>query len=182
MFFVFTNWAWAVTVAARSEVWTVSAPSEAVILGSNPSQGMDVWCVYTFHSVFVLSCVYVRALRRADYSSKESYCLWKMITELNKRPVPWMSWKSHWKRRVIGLEVSEYTAELGILLWGLEQEIWAGGSFCHHKSKLKEVQPAGVDLRAFRCEIRYIGLRDFSLVLTKMKAYIICRVEELCWC
>jgi hypothetical protein len=40
-------------------------------------------CVY---SVFVLSCVYVAALRRADHSSKEPYRLRKMITELNKRP------------------------------------------------------------------------------------------------
>jgi hypothetical protein len=31
-------------------------------------------CVY---SVFVLSCVYVEALRRADHSSKESYRLCK---------------------------------------------------------------------------------------------------------
>jgi hypothetical protein len=51
-------------------------------------------CVY---SVFVLSFVEVKALRRADHSSKESYCLWKLITEMNKRPVPWMCWKSHWK-------------------------------------------------------------------------------------
>jgi hypothetical protein len=45
------------------------------LVGSNPSKGMDVClCVYT---VFVLSCVQVVALRRADHSSKESYCLWK---------------------------------------------------------------------------------------------------------
>jgi hypothetical protein len=31
-------------------------------------------CVY---SVYVLSCVYVAALRRADHSSKESYRLFK---------------------------------------------------------------------------------------------------------
>jgi hypothetical protein len=36
---------------------------------------MDV-CVCVF-SVFVLSCVYVAALRRADHSSKESYHLRK---------------------------------------------------------------------------------------------------------
>jgi hypothetical protein len=39
-------------------------------------------CVY---SVSVLSCVQVAALRRADLSSKESYRLGKMITEVNKR-------------------------------------------------------------------------------------------------
>jgi hypothetical protein len=41
---------------------------------SNPTQGMDVWGVYVF-ILFVLSCVYVEALRRADHSSKESYRL-----------------------------------------------------------------------------------------------------------
>jgi hypothetical protein len=35
---------------------------------------MAVWCVYAFIH-FVLSCVQVEALRRADHSSKESYRL-----------------------------------------------------------------------------------------------------------
>jgi hypothetical protein len=39
---------------------------------SNPTHGMDVWCVYEF-ILFVLSCVLVAALRRADHSSEESY-------------------------------------------------------------------------------------------------------------
>jgi hypothetical protein len=52
-------------------------------------------CVYF---VFVLSCVCVAALRRADHSSRESYRLWKMITELNKRSGHWVSWKSHLKK------------------------------------------------------------------------------------
>ncbi|PNF20070.1 Phosphatidylserine synthase 1 [Cryptotermes secundus] len=38
-------------------------------------------CIY---AVFVLFCVNVAVLRRADHSSKEFYCLRKMITELNK--------------------------------------------------------------------------------------------------
>jgi hypothetical protein len=42
-----------------------------------------------------------RGLARADHSSKESYRLWKMITELNKRPGPWMDWKSHWKKNIL---------------------------------------------------------------------------------
>jgi hypothetical protein len=42
-----------VTVAERSKACTVFAPSEAGIMGSNPTQDMDVWYVY----VFVLSCV-----------------------------------------------------------------------------------------------------------------------------
>jgi hypothetical protein len=42
---------------------------------SNPTQGMDVYvCVY---SMFVLSYVWVAALRQADHSSKESYRLRK---------------------------------------------------------------------------------------------------------
>jgi hypothetical protein len=42
-------------------------------VGSNPTQGMDVCvCVY---SVFVLSCMYVAALLRADHSFKESHRL-----------------------------------------------------------------------------------------------------------
>jgi hypothetical protein len=41
-------------VAARSKVRTVFARSNAGVVGSNPTQGMDVCvCVY---SAFVLSC------------------------------------------------------------------------------------------------------------------------------
>jgi hypothetical protein len=36
---------------------------------------MYVWCVCMRFSVFVLSCVEVEALRRADHPSKESYRL-----------------------------------------------------------------------------------------------------------
>jgi hypothetical protein len=61
-----------VMVAERSKVCTVFARSETGIVGFNPTQGMDVWCVYI---LFVLSCVLVAALRRADPPSKESYSL-----------------------------------------------------------------------------------------------------------
>jgi hypothetical protein len=37
-----------VIVAARSKAWTVYPPSDAGIVGSNSTQGMDVWCVYAF--------------------------------------------------------------------------------------------------------------------------------------
>jgi hypothetical protein len=37
-----------VTVAARYEAWTVFGRSDAGIVGSNPIQGVDVWCVYAF--------------------------------------------------------------------------------------------------------------------------------------
>jgi hypothetical protein len=44
-----------ITVAVKSEAWTVFACSDAGIMGSNPTQGMDVCvCIY---SVFVLSYV-----------------------------------------------------------------------------------------------------------------------------
>jgi hypothetical protein len=39
---------WPVTVAAQSKAWTAFARSDAGIVGSNPTQGMDVWYVYTF--------------------------------------------------------------------------------------------------------------------------------------
>jgi hypothetical protein len=45
-----------VTVAERSKAWTVFARSEAGIVYSNPTQGMDVWYVYVF-IVFVFSCI-----------------------------------------------------------------------------------------------------------------------------
>jgi hypothetical protein len=45
-----------VTVAERSNVSTVFARSEAGIVGSNPTQGMDLWYVYVF-ILFVLSRV-----------------------------------------------------------------------------------------------------------------------------
>jgi hypothetical protein len=44
-----------VTVAERSKAWTVFARSEAGIVGSNPTKGMDVWCV----CVCAFFCVYV---------------------------------------------------------------------------------------------------------------------------
>jgi hypothetical protein len=43
-----------VTVTERSEASTVFARSEAGIVGSNPTKGMDVWCVYLF--IMCLCC------------------------------------------------------------------------------------------------------------------------------
>jgi hypothetical protein len=47
-----------VTVTERSKAWTVFARSEAGIVGSNPTEGMDFWCVY----VFIL-CLYCPGFR-----------------------------------------------------------------------------------------------------------------------
>jgi hypothetical protein len=44
-----------ITVAARYKAWTVFAPSNAGIVGSKPTQGIDI-CV-SVNSVFMLSYV-----------------------------------------------------------------------------------------------------------------------------
>jgi hypothetical protein len=62
-----------ITVTARSKARNVFARLNAGIVGSNLTQGMDVF-VYVY-SVFVLSCVQVAALRGADHSSQGSYRL-----------------------------------------------------------------------------------------------------------
>jgi hypothetical protein len=46
-----------VTVAQRSKACTVFARSEAGIVGSNPTQDMDVWYVYVLLCVCVALCV-----------------------------------------------------------------------------------------------------------------------------
>jgi hypothetical protein len=63
-----------IAVAAPSEAWTVLARSNTGIVGSNPTRGMDA-CFMCVYSVFVLFCMQVEALRRADPPSKESYLL-----------------------------------------------------------------------------------------------------------
>jgi hypothetical protein len=62
-----------ITVATWSKARTVFARSNAGIVGSNPTQVMDV-CARGF-SVFLSPCVYVAALRLADSPSKMSYRL-----------------------------------------------------------------------------------------------------------
>jgi hypothetical protein len=46
-----------VTVAERSKACTVFARSEAVIVGSNLTEGMDVLCVYVFFCVCIVLCL-----------------------------------------------------------------------------------------------------------------------------
>jgi hypothetical protein len=83
-----------ITVASRSKAWTVFSRSNTGIVGSNPIQCTDVCvCVY---SVFVLSCVYVAALWRADHSSKESYRLCKEDYETEEEARAQQRAVSHW--------------------------------------------------------------------------------------
>jgi hypothetical protein len=87
-----------VTVAARSTAWTVFARSEAGFVGSNPTQGMNVWYVYVF--ILCLCCPVIR-YRPCDelitHPRSPTVCA-KMITALNARPGPWMGRKNHWKK------------------------------------------------------------------------------------
>jgi hypothetical protein len=66
-----------VTVAERSKACTIFARSEAGILGSNPTQGMDVYCLCVCVPFFCV-CVQVDALRRVDHPPKDSYRLSKI--------------------------------------------------------------------------------------------------------
>jgi hypothetical protein len=59
-------------VVERSKALTVFARSNAGIVRSNTTQGMD-FCIVCVYSAFVLFCVYVEALRLADPPSKGSY-------------------------------------------------------------------------------------------------------------
>jgi hypothetical protein len=61
-----------ITVVAPPKAWTVLAPSNTGVMGSNLNRDKDV-----IYSVFVISCVEVAALRRADPLSKESYRLYR---------------------------------------------------------------------------------------------------------
>jgi hypothetical protein len=63
-------------VTERSKACTVFARSEAGIVGSNPTQGMDVWCVCV--CAFFCVCVQVEVLRQADHLPKESYRMSKI--------------------------------------------------------------------------------------------------------
>jgi hypothetical protein len=58
-------------MAAGSQAWTVFVRSSNGIVGSNPTQGMDV-CIVCVYSVFVWSCVYEAAMWWVDNSSKVS--------------------------------------------------------------------------------------------------------------
>jgi hypothetical protein len=95
-----------VTVAALSKAWTLFARSDARIVGSNPTQDMIVWCVHAF--ILCLCCPVFRKRPCDGLITRPGIptdCV-RIITELNKRPGPWMGWKSHWKKN--GIRASRY--------------------------------------------------------------------------
>jgi hypothetical protein len=69
-------------------------------------------------------------------------------------------------------EVSEYVVELGILLWRLEQEIWAESSFCHI-SEVEAGSSRSLGLVASRCG------NALNWLLTDRIANVRCKGEEL---
>jgi hypothetical protein len=81
--YIYISNSW-VTVAERSKAWTVFTRSGAGIVGSNPTQGMDVWCVYAF----ILCCV-VLCLDRGLAIS------WSLVQGV----LPSVKWSWNWKQR-----------------------------------------------------------------------------------
>jgi hypothetical protein len=61
-----------ITVSARSQTWTVFAARR---VGSWDQIPLEAWMFMCVYSVFMLFCMQVAALRRADPPSKESYRL-----------------------------------------------------------------------------------------------------------
>jgi hypothetical protein len=76
--------------------------SLARTLGSWVRMALKAWMFGVCMCLFCV-CV-VLCLGRGFATSwspvQESYHLWKMITELNKKPGPWMGWKSHRKKNI----------------------------------------------------------------------------------
>jgi hypothetical protein len=110
-----------VTVAARSKQ---ELSSLARTLESWVRIPLRVWM---FGVCMLLFCVCVhlclgRGLATGWSLAKESYRLWKVITELNKWPGPWMSCKSHcekkWKNRNLHPKWQQLSGAIYILfLW-----------------------------------------------------------------
>jgi hypothetical protein len=74
-------------VTERSKTWTVFARLEAGILGSNPTQGIDVWCVYVF--ILCLCCpVLGRGLATSCPLAQGVLPSVKMTMKLKKGPGP----------------------------------------------------------------------------------------------
>jgi hypothetical protein len=70
------------SILARDVSHELSSPAKT--LGSWVRIPLEAWMSVCVHSVFVLSCVQIAALRRADPPYKESYRLCKTIKKLQK--------------------------------------------------------------------------------------------------
>jgi hypothetical protein len=74
-----------ITVAAQAKAWTIFARSNTGIMGSNPTQDMDV-CVRLF-CLHAVVCVQTAALQMADPPSGFLTTMYK-IMKLKERPRP----------------------------------------------------------------------------------------------
>jgi hypothetical protein len=75
------------TVAERSNACTVFCRSEAGIVGSNPTEGMNVWCVDVF--ILFLCCPVFRQKPCDELITRpRSPTVCKIIMNLKKRPGP----------------------------------------------------------------------------------------------
>jgi hypothetical protein len=79
----YSMWSW-ITIAARSKAWTVFTLSNAGIVSSNPSQGMDV-CVHLF-CVCVVLCVGSGLATGSSYVQGVLPTVYR-IKKLKKRPM-----------------------------------------------------------------------------------------------
>jgi hypothetical protein len=86
---------------SRSKAWIVFASSDAGVVDSNPTQGMDICCVYAF--ILCLACpVFFGSGLGTDWSLVQGVLpSVKMITELNKRPRPRMGWRASVKKKFL---------------------------------------------------------------------------------
>jgi hypothetical protein len=130
-------------MAARSKAWTDFAPSNAGIMGSIPTQGVDV-CMRLLH----VCIVFVAALRRADPALPTVYLLTYLLTELSP------SW---------GAANSAATQELPSILWNPKVQ------YRVHKSPplvpiLSHIDPIH-SIPSYLSQIQMIGWLDFLATL-----------------
>jgi hypothetical protein len=95
-----------VTVAEGSKAWTVFARSDAVIVGSNPASGMDVWCLCC---VCVFLCLCTGTGLAMIWSPVQGVLLTvlDLVTEV-KRKVSWRRPRPKLGCRAKGKEIVSY--------------------------------------------------------------------------
>jgi hypothetical protein len=105
-----------ITVAARPKAWIVLARSNTGIMIRIPLEAWLSTCVY---SVFVLSCVEVAALRRADRPSKESHRLCKRLINWKSGQGPTELYSHRWMNETRWIEdYNNYKNSITTLLVG----------------------------------------------------------------